>query len=58
LFLASALKRTKRRQEALDHARRAMELAPGNERYRKYADDLAELIAKKTGARPVGADAQ
>jgi MoaA/NifB/PqqE/SkfB family radical SAM enzyme/tetratricopeptide (TPR) repeat protein len=58
LFLASALKRTKRRQEALNHARRAMELAPGNERYRKYADDLAELVAKKSGARPVGADAQ
>ena len=56
-YLASVLKQTKRRQEALEHARRAAELDPTNERYRKYADDLAALVARNAGKRPSGGTA-
>ncbi len=44
-FLASALKRAARPQEALASARRAVELDPHNDRYRRYADDLAASVA-------------
>jgi tetratricopeptide (TPR) repeat protein len=44
-FLASALKRSGRPQEALPAARRAAELDPHNDRYRRYADDLAASVA-------------
>lgn len=58
-WLASALKRTGRKSEALDAARRARELDPGNERYSRYADELASEIERlsqdaASKARPAG----
>ena len=50
VYLAIALKQTKRRQEALEHYNRAVELEPANERYRQYADDLATLIAMRSNS--------
>lgn len=50
--LAGALRNTKRRQEALGHARRAAELDPTNERYRQFADELAKPVAKNAGKLP------
>jgi len=48
-WLASALKRTGRKSEALEAARRAVELDRGNERYSRYADELARDIARSGG---------
>jgi len=41
LHLASSLRRRRLNPEALVHARRAAELEPGNERYRRYVDQLS-----------------
>jgi tetratricopeptide (TPR) repeat protein len=45
MYLASSFKRRHRRSEALVHARRAAELEPGNERYTRYAEELARPVA-------------
>jgi tetratricopeptide (TPR) repeat protein len=50
LYLASFLKRLRRRAEALEHAKRAAELDPGNERYSRY---VAQLSKPKAGDAPV-----
>ncbi|HEX4860554.1 MAG TPA: GSCFA domain-containing protein [Rhizomicrobium sp.] len=42
LDLASAMRRGGRREEALEHARRAAALDPGNERYARYVEDLSK----------------
>lgn len=44
-YLASALKQTDRRREALEHVRRAAELDPTNEKYRRHADELSMLVS-------------
>ncbi len=49
LYLASFLKRLRRRAEALEHAKRAAELDPGNERYSRY---VAQLSKPKAGDAP------
>lgn len=46
-YLASVLKQTRRRAEALEHARLAVELEPGNEKYGRY---LAEFSNPNSGA--------
>lgn len=46
-WLASALRRSGRKSEALDAARRAADLDRGNERYSRYADELARDIARR-----------
>ena len=42
LDLASAIRRGGRREEALEHARRAAALEPGNERYARYVEELSK----------------
>jgi tetratricopeptide (TPR) repeat protein len=53
-YLASALRQAKRRREALEHAMRAAELEPANERYRKTADDLARPVVRTAKTIPSG----
>jgi hypothetical protein len=51
------LKRTGRKPEALEAARRAVELDRGNERYSRYADELARDIERRSddaASRPHG----
>ena len=45
LNLASALRRSGRKREALEHARRAAELEPDNERYSRYVEQLTKANA-------------
>ena len=45
LNLASALRRSGRKREALEHARRAAELEPDNERYSRYVEELTRANA-------------
>ena len=45
LNLASALRRSGRKREALEHARRAAELEPHNERYSRYVEELTRANA-------------
>ncbi len=45
LNLASVLRRSGRKREALEHARRAAELEPHNERYSRYVEELTRANA-------------
>jgi tetratricopeptide (TPR) repeat protein len=42
LDLASVMRRSGRREEALEHAKRAASLEPGNERYARYVAELSK----------------
>jgi len=51
-YLASSLKRRHRRVEALEHAKRAAELDPGNKRFSDYVSELSER-PKSSRVKPV-----
>ena len=52
LYLASSMKLRHRRAEALEHAKRAAELDPGNKRFSDYVSELSEQ-AKSARVKPV-----
>jgi tetratricopeptide (TPR) repeat protein len=49
-FLATSFKRKRLRQEALEHARRAAELDPGRDVFRRHVEELAQPAPER--ARP------
>jgi hypothetical protein len=49
LYLASALRQLRRRPEALEHAKRAAELEPGDNRYSRYLNELSKPARGKAG---------